>query len=70
MNAIQGTSSWIRLYNNYEIQIPIYRAASPKTQVVQFVLLGMQGVKSGEIREAERLFSIREPENKVDDNGH
>lgn len=29
------------LRNNYEIQIPIYRAASPKTQVVQLVPLGM-----------------------------
>jgi hypothetical protein len=44
------------LHNNYEIQIPIYRAASPKTQVVQLVLLGMQGVKSGEIREPERAI--------------
>jgi hypothetical protein len=38
------------LRNNYEIQFPIYCAASPKTQVVLLVLLGMRGVKSGEIR--------------------
>jgi hypothetical protein len=58
------------LRNNYEIQFPIYCAASPKTQVVLLVLLGIQGVKRGEIRSQRGLFSFREPEDKVDDNGH
>jgi hypothetical protein len=31
---------------------------------------GMLGVKSGEIKSQRRLLSFREPENKVDDNGH
>jgi hypothetical protein len=56
------------LRNNYEYNI--YCAASPKIQVVLLVLLGMQGVKSGEIRSQRGLYSFREPENKVDDNGH
>jgi hypothetical protein len=37
---------------------------------VLLVLLGMQGVKSGEIRSQRGLISFREPENKVDDNGY
>jgi len=58
------------LRNNYEYNFPFYCAASPKTQVVLLVLLGIQGGNSGEIRSQRGLFSFREPENKVDDNGH
>jgi hypothetical protein len=58
------------LRNNYEYNFPFTVRPSPKTKVALLVLLGMQGVKRGEIRCQRGLFSFREPENKVDDNGH
>ena len=44
--------------------------ANAKTQVVMLVLVGTHGVESTEISSQARLLPVREPEDKVDNNGH
>jgi hypothetical protein len=67
-NKFLDTSCCAIITDEYNFPFTVH--TSPKTRVVLLVLLRIQDAKSCKIRSQRGLFSFREPENKVDDNGH